>query len=49
MEGWINGAVVNQGLLLRGHTGTNGMDIESDNSETPPLLRITYQATNCSQ
>lgn len=46
VEGWLGGEIANHGLIAHGDANQGGLDLASDDSATPPKLRVVY-ATGC--
>ncbi|NJL28536.1 MAG: DNRLRE domain-containing protein [Thermoanaerobaculia bacterium] len=46
VEGWLRGEIANDGLVAHGGTNGNGIGFASDETPTPPKLRVVY-ATGC--
>jgi hypothetical protein len=44
VQSWIRGERDNDGVVVPGEVGSNGLKVLSDDSATPPLLRLVYRS-----
>jgi len=44
IQSWIRGERANDGIVVPGETGSNGLDVLSDDSTQPPLLHLVYRS-----
>lgn len=50
IEDWLDGITTNNGVVISAEPGEdNGLDILSDDSATPPILRVIYAVPVCNQ